>query len=78
MVTEDGVGLSFIGVEGQVFTNLRSYGDLIGLGSVDSGVSSARNIRFRRSLLQYWSSGVERHDSSSLFIRVAGSIQTVC
>ena len=72
------VGSSFIGVEGRVFTNLRSYGDLIGLGSVGSGVGSARNMRFRRSSLQYRSSGVDRRGSSSLFIRAAGSTRTAC
>ena len=73
IVTESGVGSSFTGVEGQVFTNFRSYGDLIGLGSVGSGVGSARNMRFRRSSLQYQANGVDRRDSSSLFIRAAGS-----
>ena len=74
----NGLGLSFVGVEGRVFTNLRSYGDSIGLGSVGSGFGSARNMRFRRSLVQYWSSGVDRRDLSSLFIRAAGSTQTAC
>ena len=69
----DGTGSSFVGVEGRVFTNLRSYGDLIGLGSLGSGVGSARNMRFRRSSFQYRSSGVDRRDSSSLFIKAAGS-----
>ena len=78
IVTGDSVGLSFIGVGGQVFTNLRSYGDLIGLGSVGLGVGSARNMRFRRSLLQYRSSGVDCRNSSSLFISAAGSIRTAC
>ena len=78
VVTGDNVGSSFIGVEGQVFTDLRSYGDLISLGSVGSGVGSVRNMRFRRSSLQYWSSGVDRRDSSSLFVRAAGSTRTAC
>ena len=78
VVTGDSVGLSFIGVEGQVFMNLRSYGDLIVLGSVGSGVGSAQNMRFRWSSLQYWSSGVDRRNSSSLFISAAGSTRTAC
>ena len=57
----DDFGSSFIGVEGRVFTNLRSYGDSIGLGLVGSGFGSARNMRFRRSSVQYRSSGVDRH-----------------
>ena len=78
VVTGDSVGSSFTGVEGRVFMNLCSYGDLIGLGSVGSGVGSARNMRFRRSSLQYRSSGVDRRDSSSLFVKAAGSTQTTC
>ena len=78
MIAGGCVSSSFIGVESRVFTNLRSYGDLIGQGSVGLGVSSARNMRFRRSSLQYRSSGVDRRDSSSLFVKAAGSTQTTC
>jgi hypothetical protein len=78
VVAGDGLGSSFVGVEGRVLTNLCSYGDSIGLGLVGSGVGSARNMRFRRSLLQYQSSGVGRRDLSSFFIRAAGSTRTAC
>ena len=73
VVTGDGLGSSFVSVEGRVLTNLRSYGDSTILGLVGSGVGSARNMRFRRSSLQYRSSGVDRRDLSSFFIRAAGS-----
>ena len=78
VVAEDDAGPSFVGVGGRVFTNFRSYGDSIGLGSVGSGFGSARNMRLRRSSVQYRSSGVSRRDLSSLFIRAAGSTRTVC
>ena len=74
----DNIGSSFIGVVGRVVTNLRSYGDSVNRGSVGSGVGSARNMRRRRSSVQYRSSGVDRRDLSSLFIRVAGSTRTTC
>ena len=74
----DSVGFSLVGVVGRVFTNFRSYGDSIHLGSVSSGFSSARNMRFRRSSVQYWSSGVDHRGSSSLFVRAAGSTRTAC
>ena len=69
---------SSMGVDGRVFTNFCSYGDSISLGLVGSGVGSARNMRLRRSSVQYRSNGVDRRDSSSLFIRVAGSTRTTC
>ena len=75
---EGSTGSSLVGVEGRVFTNFRSYGDSIGLGSVGSGFGSARNMRLRRSSVQYRSSGVSRRDSSSLFVRTAGSTRTAC
>ena len=78
VVAGDGFGSSFAGVEGRVLTNLHSYGDSISLGSVGSEVSSARNMCFRRSSLQYRSRGVDRRDSSSFFIRAAGSTRTAC
>ena len=78
VVTRDGSGSSFVGVGGRVFTNLRSYGDSVGLGLVGSGFGSARNMRRRRSSVQYRSSGVSRRDSPSLFIRAAGSTRTAC
>ena len=74
----DNIGLFFMGVEGRVFINLRSYSDSIGRGSVGSGVGSARNMRLRRSSVQYRSSGVDRRGSFSLFIRAAGSSRTAC
>ena len=78
VIAGDSIGSSFVGVDGRVVTNLRSYGDLVGCGSVGSGVGSARNMHLRRSLVQYRSRGVDRHDSSSLFIRAAGSTRTAC
>ena len=78
VVVGDSIGSSFIGVVGRVVTNLRSYGDSVGRGSVGSGVGSAQNMRLRRSSVQYRSSGVSRRGSSSLFIRVAGSTRTTC
>ena len=78
VATGDGVGSFFVGVEGRVFTNLRSYGDSVGLGLVGSGFGSARNIRLRRSSVQYRSSGVDHRGSSSLFVRVAGSTRAAC
>ena len=75
---EGSVGSSLIGVGGRVFTNFRSYGDSISLGLVGSGFGSARNMRFRRSSVQYWSSGVDRRGSSPLFVRAAGSSRTAC
>ena len=78
VTAEDSIGSSFIGDEGRVFTNFRSYDDLICLGSVGSGFGSARNMRFRRSLVQYWSSGVDRSGSSSFPVRAAGSTRTAC
>ena len=72
------VGSSFIGVEGRVLMNLRSYSDSIDLGSVGSGFGLARNMHFRRSSVQYWSSGVSRRDLSSSFIRAAGSTRIAC
>ena len=74
----DSIGLSFIGVDGLVITNLRSYSDLVDHDSVGSGVGSARNMCLCRSSVQYWSSGVDRRGSSSLFIRAAGSTRTAC
>ena len=78
VITEDNIGSLLVGVEGRVFTNFRSYGDSINLGLVGSGFGSARNMRLRRSSVQYRSSGVSRRGSSSLFIRAAGSIRTAC
>ena len=78
VVAGDNIGSSFIGVDGRVVTNLRSYGDSVSRGSVSSGVGSARNMRRRRSSVQYQSNGVNRRDLSSLFIRVSGSSQTTC
>jgi hypothetical protein len=78
VIAGDSIGSSLIGVVGRVFTNLRSYGDSVGRGSVGSGIGSARNMRFLRSSVQYWSSGVDCLGSSSLFIRVAGSTRTTC
>ena len=78
VAAEDKAGSSLVGVGGRVVTNFRSYGDSIGLGLVGSGVGSARNMRLRRSSVQYRSSGVSRRDSSSLFIRAAGSTRTAC
>ena len=74
----DNIGSSFIGVVGRVVTNLRSYGDSVGRGSVGSGVGSVRNMHLHRSSVQYRSRGVDRRGSSSLFIRVAGSTRTTC
>ena len=78
VVAEDNVGSSLVGVGGRVCTNFRSYGDSIGLGLVGSGFGSARNMRLRRSSVQYRSSGVSRREPSSLFIRAAGSTRTAC
>ena len=78
VIAGDSIGSSFIGVVGRVVTNLRSYGDSVDRGLVGSGVGSARNMRFRRSSVQYRSSGVYRRGSSSLFIRAAGSTRTTC
>ena len=78
VIVGESIGSSFIGVVGRVVTNFRSYGDLVDRGSVGSGVGSARNMRLRRSSVQYRSSGVDRRDSSSLFIRVAGFTRTTC
>ena len=78
VTAEDNAGSSLVGVGGLVFTNFRSYGDSIGLGLVGSGFGSARNIRLRRSSVQYRSSDVSRRDSSSLLIRAAGSTRTAC
>ena len=78
VTTGDNVGSSLVGVGGHVFTNFHSYGDLISLGSVGSGFGSARNMRLRRSSVQYRSSGVGHRESSSLFVRAAGSTQTAC
>ena len=78
IVTEDNAGSSLVGIGGRIFTNFRSYDDSIGLGLVGSGFGSARNMRLRRSSVQYRSSGVSRRDSSPLFIRAAGSTRTAC
>ena len=78
VTAEDSVGSSFTGVDGRVFTNLRSYGDSTDLGSVGSGFGSARNMRFRRSSFQYRSNGVDHRDLSSLSIKAAGSTRTAC
>ena len=77
-VAEDSAGSSLVVVGGRVFTNFRSYGDSIGLGWVSLGFGSARNMRLRRSSVQYRSSGVSRRGSSSLFVRAAGSTRTAC
>ena len=73
VIVGDTIGSSFIGVEGLVVMNFRAYGDSIDRGSVSSGVGSARNICHRRSSVQYHSIGVDRHSSSSFFIRATGS-----
>ena len=78
VIVGDNIGLSFIGVDGLVVTNLRSYGDSVDWGSVSSGVGSAWNMRRRQSSVQYRSSGVDCRGSSSLFIRVAGSSRATC
>ena len=78
VVAEDSIGSSLVGVGGRVFTNFRSYGDSVSLGLVGSGFGSARNMRLRRSSVQYRSSGVSRRDSSSLLIRAAGFTRTAC
>ena len=78
VATKDNAGSSLVGVGGRVFTNFCSYGDSISLGLVGSGFGSARNMRLRRSSVQYRSSGVSHRDSSSLFIRAAGSTRTAC
>ena len=78
VVPGDSIGSFFIGVVGCVITNLRSYGDLVKLGLVGSGVGSARNMHLRWSLVQYRSNGVDCCDSFSLFISVAGSTRTTC
>ena len=78
VVAKDGVGSPLTGVGGRVFTNFRSYGDSINLGSVSSGFGSARNMRLRRSSVQYRSSGVSCRGSSSLFVRAASSTRTAC
>jgi hypothetical protein len=75
VIIENCVGSSLVGVGGRILTNFRSYGDSIDLGLVGSGFGSARNMRLRRSSVQYRSSGVSRCDSSLLFIRAAGSTQ---
>ena len=72
----DTIGSSFIGVVGLSVTNFCSYGDLVCHGLVGLGVGSVRNMRFRRSSVQYRSKGVDRQDSSSLFIRAASSTRT--
>ena len=77
-VMEDGLGSLLVGVGGRIFTNFRSYGDSVNLGLVGSGFGSARNMRLRRSSVQYRSSGVNRRDSFSLLIRAAGSTRTTC
>ena len=78
VIAEDNTDSSLVGVGGRVFTNFRSYGDSIGLSLVGSGFGSARNMRLRRSSVQYRSSGVSRRDSSPLCIRAAGSTRTAC
>ena len=78
VIAGDSIGSSLIGVDGLVFTNFRSYGDSVGLGSVGLGVGSAWNMHLRQSSVQYWSSGVDRHGSSSLFIRATGSSRIAC
>ena len=78
VAAEDSIGSSLVGVGGRVFTNFRSYGDSVSLGLVGSRFGSARNIRLRRSSVQYRSSGVSRHASLSPFIRAAGSTRTAC
>ena len=76
VVAGDFIGSSFIGVEGLVVMNFRSYGDSVGRGSVSLGVGSAQNMHLCRSSVQYWSNGVDCRGSSSLFIRAAGSTRT--
>jgi hypothetical protein len=78
VIAGDSVGSSVIGVDGLVVTNFRSYGDSVGRGSVGSSVGSARNMRLRQSSVQYQSNGVDRRDSSSLFISIASSTRTTC
>ena len=78
VVAGDSIGSSFIGVIGLVFTNFCLYGDLVGRGSVGSGVGSARNMCLRWSSVQYRSSGVDRRGTSSLFIRATSSTQIAC
>ena len=78
VIAGDSIGSSFVGVVGRVVTNLRSYGDLIGCGSVSLGVGLAWNMRLHRSSVQYRSSSVSRCGSSSLFVRAAGSTRTAC
>ena len=78
IMTGNDIGSFFIGVVGHIVTNFRSYGDSVDLGLVSSGVGSARNMRLRRSSVQYWSSGVDRCGLSSLFIKAAGSTRTAC
>jgi hypothetical protein len=78
VTAEGSAGSLFVGVGVCVFTNFCSYGDSISLGSVSSGFGSARNMRLRRSLVQYQSSGVGRRESFSLFVRAAGSTRTAC
>ena len=78
VIAGDSAGSSFIGVGGRVFTNFRSYGDSTCCGLVGSGVGSARNMRCRRSSVQYRSSGMDCRGSSSLFIRAASSTRTAC
>ena len=76
VIAGDSISSSFIGVDGLVFMNFRLYGDSVCRGSVGLGVCSAWNMRCCRSSVQYRSSGVDRRDSSSLFIRAAGSTRT--
>ena len=74
VIVGDSIGSSFMGVDGRVFMNFRSYGDLVCSGLV----GSVRNMRRRRSSVQYRSSGVDRRGSSSSFISAAGSSRTAC
>ena len=78
VIAGDSTGSAFMGVDGRVFTNFRSYGDSIRRGLVGLGVGSARNMRLRWSSVQYRSNGVDRHGSSSLFISAAGFSRTAC
>ena len=78
VIAEDNARSSLTGVGGRVFTNFCSYDDLISLGLVGSGFGSARNIRLRRSSVQYRSSGVDHRGSSPLLVRTAGSTRTAC
>ena len=78
VVVGNDIGSLFIGVVGCVVTNFRSYGDSVDLGSVGLMFGSAQNMRRRRSSVQYRSSGVGRHGSSSFFISAAGSSRTAC